>query len=119
MVPKLTIGLAIFLLIIGNFTGVISDAFIKEVPGDPSVLQFIFFRQIAAVVLLAPFCFLHRSQPFFEQLEWHFVRAHIWLIGAICMVLSLSALPLATVNALFYTSPIIMLILMMFFPVTQ
>ena len=113
--PKLTIGLAIFLLIIGNFAGVISDAFIKEVPGDASVLQFIFFRQITAVLLLAPFCFLHRSQPFFGQLKWHFVRAHIWLIGAICMVLSLSALPLATVNALFYTSPIIMLSLMMFF----
>lgn len=46
-------------------------------------------------------------------LKWHVVRGHIWLFGAIFMVISLNALPLATANAIFYAAPLLMLPLAM------
>lgn len=113
--PKLTIGLAMLLLVIGNNIAVFSDALIKNLPEDVAIYQFVLFRQISAILLLIPFCIFSNKEKFFIGLKWHVVRGHIWLIGAVFMVIALSALPLATVNAIFYTAPIIMLVLAMFF----
>ncbi|GLX78277.1 membrane protein [Thalassotalea insulae] len=113
--PKLTIGLAMLLLIIGNNIAVLSDALIKNLPKDVAVYQFILYRQLSAIVLLIPFCIFSKNTHFFTGLKWHIVRGHIWLFGAVFMVIALSTLPLATVNALFYTAPILMLLLAMLF----
>jgi len=94
---------------------VFSDALIKDLPEDAAIYQFVLFRQLSAIILLIPFCIFTKKRRFFTGLKWHIVRGHIWLLGAIFMVISLNALPLATVNALFYTAPILMLILAMLF----
>lgn len=47
--PKITVGLAMTLLIIGNIIGVFSDALIKTLPADTAIYQFVLFRQLTAV----------------------------------------------------------------------
>lgn len=111
--PKITVGLAMTLLIIGNIIGVFSDALIKTLPADTAIYQFVLFRQLTAVLILLPFCLFSNKQSLFAGLKWHFIRGHIWLLGAIFMVFALGALPLATVNAIFYTAPLLMLPLAM------
>ena len=56
--PKITVGLAMTLLIIGNIIGVFSDALIKTLPADTATYQFVLFRQLTAVLILLPFCLL-------------------------------------------------------------
>lgn len=113
--PKITVGLAMILLILGNIVAVFSDALIKSLSPDTAVYQFVFFRQTTAVLILLPFCLFNRKNSLFYGIKWHFVRGHVWLLGAIFMVFSINALPLATVNAIFYTAPLLMLLLGMVF----
>jgi len=107
--PQMTVGLAMTLLIIGNVIAIFSDALIKTLSEDVAVYQFVFFRQFTAVLLLIPFCLKSSKKSLVDGLKWHAVRGHIWLLGAIFMVYSLNAMPLATANAIFYAAPLIML----------
>ncbi|KXO10088.1 hypothetical protein AKG98_873 [Moritella sp. JT01] len=107
--PKMSVGLAMILLIIGNIVAVFSDALIKTLSDDTAVYQFVFFRQLTAVLLLIPFCLKSSRKSFIDGLKWHAIRGHIWLLGAIFMVYAISAMPLATANAIFYAAPLIML----------
>ncbi|MDF5366579.1 DMT family transporter, partial [Vibrio parahaemolyticus] len=86
-----------------------SDSLIKSVGNEVPIFQFVFFRQISAVLFLLPVYLLTKNAPFLEGFKWHAVRAHVWLLGAIFMVLAISSLPLATANAIFYAAPLIML----------
>ncbi len=100
---KRSVGFAMTILIIGNLVAVLSDALIKTMGKDAAIFQFVFFRQLSAVIILLPFCLTATKQSFLIGLKWHFVRAHgVWLLGAVFMVISLSTLPLATANAIFY-----------------
>ncbi|AGH81483.1 transporter [Psychromonas sp. CNPT3] len=111
--PKMTVGFAMILLVIGNLIAVFSDALIKSLPDDSAVYQFVFFRQLSAVLILFPLCHFLGNKNLFQDLKWHLIRGHIWLFGAIFMVISLNALPLATANAIFYAAPLLMLPLAM------
>ncbi|WP_373292899.1 DMT family transporter [Shewanella algicola] len=105
----MSVGFAMVLLVLGNIVAVLSDALIKNMPTGTAVYQFVLFRQLTAVLMLLPFCLINTKSKLFSHVKWHFVRGHVWLFGAIFMVLSLQALPLATVNAIFYTAPLLML----------
>ncbi|MGI2142821.1 DMT family transporter [Shewanella frigidimarina] len=105
----MSVGFAMVLLVLGNIVAVLSDALIKNMPTGTAVYQFVLFRQLTAVLMLLPFCLINTKSKLFSNVKWHFVRGHVWLFGAIFMVLSLQALPLATVNAIFYTAPLLML----------
>jgi len=107
--PKMTVGLAMILLIIGNIIAVFSDALIKTLSTDAAVYQFVFFRQLTAVLILIPFCLKSSRASLVTGLKWHVLRGHIWLLGAIFMVYAINAMPLATANAIFYAAPLIML----------
>ena len=107
--PKMSVGLAMILLIIGNIVAVFSDALIKTLSEDIAVYQFVFFRQLTAVLLLIPFCLTSSRNSLVDGLKWHAVRGHIWLLGVIFMVYAINAMPLATANAIFYAAPLIML----------
>ncbi|SEL85039.1 EamA domain-containing membrane protein RarD [Colwellia chukchiensis] len=111
--PKISVGIAMILLIVGNMIAVFSDALIKTLSDDVAVFQFVFFRQLTAVLILLPFCLFSQQQGFFHGLKWHVLRGHIWLCGAIFMVIALNAMPLATANAIFYAAPLLMLPLAM------
>ncbi|MGY0617024.1 DMT family transporter [Vibrio sp. FJH11] len=104
-----SVGAAMLLLIFGNLIAVMSDSLIKIVGNDVPVFQFVLFRQISAVLFLLPFCLVDRPAHFMQGFKWHAIRAHVWLIGAVFMVFAISALPLATANAIFYAAPLIML----------
>ncbi|HHF3017745.1 MULTISPECIES: DMT family transporter [Vibrio] len=104
-----SVGAAMLLLIVGNLIAVLSDSLIKSVGNEVPIFQFVFFRQISAVLFLLPVCLLTKKTHFLEGFKWHAVRAHVWLLGAIFMVLAISSLPLATANAIFYAAPLIML----------
>lgn len=111
--PKISVGLAMTLLVIGNIIAVFSDALIKTLSADGPVYQFVLFRQLTAVLILLPFCLFTNKKDLFAGLQWHVLRGHIWLLGAILMVIALNAMPLATANAIFYAAPLIMLPLAM------
>ncbi|GAM77764.1 permease [Vibrio ishigakensis] len=104
-----SVGAAMTLLIIGNLVAVLSDALIKSVSASVPVFQFVFFRQLTAVLLLLPLYLFSDKQGLSQGLKWHAARAHVWLLGAIFMVYAIGAMPLATANAIFYAAPLIML----------
>lgn len=105
----MSVGVAMLLLVFGNQIAILSDALIKSVGNEVAVFQFVFFRQLSAVLILLPFFLWSRPHNVYEGIKWHAVRAHVWLFGAIFMVYAISAMPLATANAIFYAAPLMML----------
>lgn len=110
---KMSVSLAMALLVIGNLIAVLSDALIKTLDENIAIYQFVLFRQITAALILMPLCFFGNKTSFTQGFKWHFIRGHIWLIGAVFMVIAISSMPLATVNAIFYAAPLLMLPLAM------
>ncbi|KXI21967.1 DMT family transporter [Photobacterium sanguinicancri] len=104
-----SVGYAMLLLIVGNLIAVFSDALIKTLGDGVAVFQFVFFRQLTAVIILLPFCVKSSLPELTSGLKWHALRAHIWLFGAVFMVFAINSMPLATANAIFYAAPLIML----------
>ncbi|MBL4830939.1 MAG: DMT family transporter [Aliivibrio sp.] len=111
--PKMSVGFAMTLLIVGNLIAVFSDAMVKTLDSDISIFQFVFFRQLTAVIMLLPFCMKSSRKSFINGLKWHTLRGHIWLFGAVFMVFAINSMPLATANAIFYAAPLIMMPLAM------
>jgi drug/metabolite transporter (DMT)-like permease len=106
-----TVNSAILLLIIGNAMAILSDVFIKLLePGAP-VFQFAFLRCVLTLFMLMPLAGKLDRKHLFAGLKVHAVRAHIHLVGILCMVVALGNLPLATANAVFYAAPILVMVL--------
>jgi drug/metabolite transporter (DMT)-like permease len=106
-----TVNSAILLLIIGNALALISDVFIKLMePGAP-IFQFAFLRCVITLLLLLPLAGQLNRKHLFTGLKVHAARAHIHLVGLLCMVIGLANLPLATANAVFYAAPILVMVL--------
>jgi drug/metabolite transporter (DMT)-like permease len=106
-----TVNSAILLLVIGNAMALISDVFIKLMePGAP-IFQFAFLRCVITLILLLPLASQVNRKHLFTGLKVHAARAHIHLVGLLCMVIALANLPLATANAVFYAAPILVMVL--------
>ncbi|ENN2394047.1 DMT family transporter [Vibrio alginolyticus] len=110
----LSVQSATVLLIFGNLVGVLSDALIKTLTLDVSIFQFVLYRQVTAILILFPFLLWqlknnNNQHNVSNGLMWHFIRSHVWLLGAIFMVISLNSMPIATANAIFYSAPLLML----------
>jgi drug/metabolite transporter (DMT)-like permease len=106
-----TVNSAILLLVIGNAMALISDVFIKLMePGAP-IFQFAFLRCVITLLLLLPLASQVNRKHLFTGLKVHAARAHIHLVGLLCMVIALANLPLATANAVFYAAPILVMVL--------
>ncbi|EGK11719.1 hypothetical protein HMPREF9373_1675 [Psychrobacter sp. 1501(2011)] len=41
--------------------------------------------------MLLPLSLINKKQKLFNEIKWHFVRSHIWLIGVVFMVISLQS----------------------------
>ncbi len=108
-----TVNSAILLLVIGNAMAILSDVFIKllDPPGAPPVFQFAFLRCVLTLAFLLPLARKLDRNNLFGGLKIHAIRAHIHLVGIVCMVVALTNLPLATANALFYAAPILVMVL--------
>ncbi len=106
-----TVNSAMLLLVLGNALAIGSDVFVKLLePGAP-VLQFALFRIVITVLLLTPFVLAVSGDRLWAGVRVHAIRAHAQLGGIICMVISLTHLPLATANAIFYAAPLFVLAL--------
>ncbi|MCV5231689.1 hypothetical protein OFC56_31515, partial [Escherichia coli] len=58
-----SVGAAMLLLIVGNLIAVLSDSLIKSVGSEVPSFQFVFFRQISAVLFLLPVDLLTKNAP--------------------------------------------------------
>ncbi|MCD6668497.1 DMT family transporter [Vibrio cholerae] len=110
------VALAVWLLVLGNLAASLSDVAVKMLQGEVVPFQYMFLRQLFAFVLIWP---VWRKQPkVLRQLhdpKVTLIRAHLVLLGAGCMVVAISYLPLATANAVFYAAPLLMLPLSILF----
>lgn len=106
---------AVFMLVLGNNVAILSDSLIKLLDGYETPFQFAFMRQISALLVLVPLLMLMKKSLRPRQIKWHFVRAHVWFLSSLFMVLSLTTLPLATANAIFYAAPLITVFLAVLF----
>ncbi|WP_298451870.1 DMT family transporter [uncultured Marinobacter sp.] len=105
-----TVNSAILLLVLGNAMALISDVFIKLMePGAP-ILQFAFLRCLITLVFLVPLARKIDRNNLFSGIKVHAIRAHVHLVGLLCMIVALSNLPLATANAVFYAAPILVMV---------
>jgi len=110
-----TVNSAILLLVIGNAMAIGSDVFIKILDPDAPIFQFAFLRCILTLAFLLPMAGKLSRPHLFDGLKVHAIRAHVHLVGIVCMVIALTNLPLATANALFYAAPILVMVLSAFF----
>ncbi|MGQ9425252.1 DMT family transporter [Gilvimarinus sp. F26214L] len=105
-----TVRSALLLLVVGNALAIGSDVVVKLMDPELPLFQFIFLRTLLSVILLLPLW----RQVDFSHLQrggkLHLLRAHITLVGIICMVTALQTLPLATANALFYAAPLLVVL---------
>lgn len=106
-----TVNSAILLLILGNALAIGSDVVVKLLHSDVPVLQFVFIRGICTLLLLLPLWSQVDSGRFWRGGSLHFLRAHISIAGIGCMVVALQHLPLATANALFYSAPLLVMLM--------
>ncbi|WP_417515386.1 DMT family transporter [Marinobacter sp.] len=105
-----TVNSAILLLVLGNAMALVSDVFIKLMePGAP-IFQFAFVRCMLTLMLLLPLARKIDRNNLFSGIKIHAMRAHIHLVGLLCMIVALSNLPLATANAVFYAAPILVMV---------
>lgn len=110
-----TVNSAILLLVLGNAMALISDVFIKLLePGAP-ILQFAFLRCLITLMFLIPLARKIDRTNLFAGIKIHAIRAHVHLVGLLCMIVALSNLPLATANAVFYAAPILVMVFSAFF----
>lgn len=102
---------AVLMLVLGNNVAILSDSLIKLVGSHDAPFQFAFMRIVSGLLVLVPLMVWLRKPLKPTQTRWHWVRAHVWLLSSLCMVLALTTLPLATANAVFYAAPLITVIL--------
>lgn len=109
--PGKTVNSAISLLVIGNAMAVLSDVMVKLLEPDAPIFQFTFLRCLLTLLLLLPLARKIDHRQLFTGAGLHAFRAHVHLIGMLCMVIALANLPLATANAVFYGAPILVMLL--------
>lgn len=102
---------AVLMLVLGNNVAILSDSMIKLIGSHEAPFQFAFMRLVSGLIVLVPLMLWLRKPLKPTQTRWHWVRAHVWLVSSLCMVISLTTLPLATANAVFYASPLITVVL--------
>ncbi len=105
-----TMRLALLALIFGNLLASLSDVAVKLLDNESSVYQYVFLRQLIATLVAAPFYFRGKKQND-PAVNWKItaIRSHLIIVGAGCMVVAITHLPLATANAVFYAGPLLML----------
>ncbi|MGI2260592.1 DMT family transporter [Shewanella sp. GXUN23E] len=104
------IFVGLILLISGNLFSALYDVSIKWLPAETSAADFLLLRQILSVLMLTPL-WLWMGRPAAQRLKVHLFRANIGVLGALCLVMGLMVLPLATVSSLFYSAPLMIMLL--------
>lgn len=106
--------LGLMLLVGGNIFSSLYDISIKYLPDDANPATFLMVRQVSAVFMLLPIWFYLKS-PKPATYGIHIARANIGVIGSLALIIGISSLPIATVCAIFYAFPLIIMVLGYFF----
>ncbi|MGL6121856.1 MAG: DMT family transporter [Shewanella sp.] len=106
--------IGLILLIVGNLFSAFYDVSIKWLPDDASASTFLLVRQISSVLMLLP-VWLYSQRPMTTHISVHLWRANIGSVGALFLIIGLMALPLATVSSLFYSAPLMIILMGYFF----
>lgn len=107
--------LGIAILLLGNILATGADVVVKLLSDAAGIYQYLFLRQLLLIAMLLPF-FLKQSpaQKRPAHIRFHIIRGNLTVIGGGCVVLALMELSLATANVIFYTSPVITLLIASF-----
>ncbi|BDM66031.1 membrane protein [Shewanella sp. NFH-SH190041] len=108
MQKNVMIGL--LLLIGGNFFSAWYDVSVKWLPDDANAASYLMLRQVTSVLMLLPF-WLCAGRPRPVTFKVHAARANIGVVGALSLVMGLMVMPLATVSSLFYSAPLMIMLL--------
>lgn len=106
--------IGLILLIVGNLFSAFYDVSIKWLPDDANASTFLLVRQISSVFMLLP-VWLYSQRPMTTHISVHLWRANIGSVGALFLIIGLMALPLATVSSLFYSAPLMIILMGYFF----
>jgi drug/metabolite transporter (DMT)-like permease len=108
------IGMAFML---GNALGAIGvNSIVRGLSSDLHPFEMAFFRCVFGLLVLAPMIFRHGLEPFKTQrLGLHALRGVLQGAVLLMFFLALSLIPMATVQALFFTSPLFATILALVF----
>ncbi|PNI06623.1 EamA family transporter [Vibrio diazotrophicus] len=110
-----TITRSIILLVLANLVASFSDVSLKILNGEVPTFQYVFIRQFIGTIILLP---LWRKLPKEQRQQGRckvaFTRAQLILLGSACAMITITYIPLATANAIFYVGPILMLPLSVF-----
>lgn len=109
-----SVVIGLILLIVGNLFSAFYDVSIKWLPDDANASTFLLVRQISSVFMLLP-VWLYSQRPMTTHISVHLWRANIGSVGALFLIIGLMALPLATVSSLFYSAPLMIILMGYFF----
>lgn len=112
MKPAVMMGLA--LLVLGNFFSALYDVSIKWLPEEANAATFLLVRQCGSVIMLLPL-WLYAKRPSTEHFKLHLFRANTGALGAVCLIMGLMSLPIATVSSLFFSAPLMIVVMGYFF----
>ncbi|GIU32390.1 DMT family transporter [Shewanella schlegeliana] len=107
---KSNVMIAMAILVFGNLFSALYDVSIKWMPDDSNAATFLLIRQVLSVLMLMPLWF-YAKRPTTKYLKVHFFRSNTGALGAVCLIMGLMSLPIATVSSLFFSAPL-MIVLM-------
>ena len=105
--------LGILLILLGMSLFCVQDIFIKLIITNTSILQILVFRAILGFILLTGFLYFNQKRISYKS-DYPFIaliRGTLFFLGFVCFYISLTKIPLAEANALFFTNPIMVTIL--------
>ncbi|HDS1204886.1 TPA: DMT family transporter [Shewanella algae] len=105
-----TVAIGLILLTVGNLFSAFYDVSVKWLPDDANAATFLLVRQVTAVLMLLPL-WLKAGRPGTFHFKIHLWRANTGAVGALFLIIGLMALPLATVSSLFYSAPLMIMVL--------
>lgn len=105
-----TVAIGLILLTVGNLFSAFYDVSVKWLPDDANAATFLLVRQVTAVLMLLPL-WLKAGRPGTSHFKIHLWRANTGAVGALFLIIGLMALPLATVSSLFYSAPLMIMVL--------
>ncbi|WP_299798573.1 DMT family transporter [uncultured Shewanella sp.] len=102
--------IGIGILVFGNVFSALYDVSVKWVSEDVNAATFLLIRQLTAVLMIMPL-WLREGAPWSSHTKLHLFRAHVGTSGALLLIMGLMSLPLATVSSLFYSAPLMIMLM--------
>lgn len=106
-------ALGISLILLACLALAVHDTIIKQISGSVGIWQILLERSLLAAAAIGVFAVLSRGRTNLVPSSWGWMlaRAFAQALAMVCYLTSLADLHLAVASALFYTSPILMIIL--------